>query len=199
MEAGVVVPVLVVVVRPRSGVEEEAVSGRRVLQMVVLLLRLGVGLRVQRIRAQHRGAPRLPHRIENLLLVRPPDHRHLLHRHVYLHIVHPYNTITEAMSSVDGEWFGGDGSLSVPFSFERAFRILFSHPEQSMCTHISTIYLSVHTYCSVEEEVVVQPMEGQQLPQLTLNSVQDESDLSDNIHHRYPASKSQPSSNPPGF
>ena len=106
MQGGVVVPVLVVVVRVWFGVEEQTVSRRRVLQMVASL-RVDVVLRVQRIRPQHRPSPRLPHRRQDLLLVHPPGHRHLLPHHVYVYAVHPCNTsslqhdhLTRAMNSM---------------------------------------------------------------------------------------------------
>lgn len=97
VEARVVVAMLVVVVRGRRArcvcrVRLHPRAG--VVLVVVLLLREHVHGAARddaaagvRVRPQHGTPPRPPHRLEHLLLLHVPVHRHLLPLHVDLHVI----------------------------------------------------------------------------------------------------------------
>lgn len=93
---GIIVAVLPVVIRRRRsvGIRMDGIIGymtlTRMVVMVVVLSIVTVVFDIVGVRPQHGRPPRLPHHLENLLLVHPTCHCHLLPHHVYVNIIHTW-------------------------------------------------------------------------------------------------------------
>ena len=68
--------------------------------LTVVLLNSDVVLVLRRVRVQLCLFPDFPHRLQNLLLLRPPHDCHLLHVHVHIDIVHSCNIYSRCLSVI---------------------------------------------------------------------------------------------------